>query len=97
VAFGDLAKTQATLTVLSDGSIIEYQRSSADSLAFEPSAPHAGTHSLDGQTTLELRHGTDDDYDGAAQRAAGIEIFPEANELYFQTVQLIEHFEEVAG
>ena len=46
---------------------------------------------------FQLSDGADDDHDGTAQRAAGIDIFPEADELYFEAVQLIEHFEEVPG
>jgi hypothetical protein len=64
VSFGDLAKTQATLTVLSDSEVVQYQRSSADSLAFEPRAPHAGTHPFDDQRAFQLSDGSDDDDDG---------------------------------
>jgi hypothetical protein len=47
VAFGDLAKALAMLTVSLDGSVVEDQRISADVLVFEAGAPHAGAHSLD--------------------------------------------------
>ena len=63
--------------------------------AFEPSAPHAGTDPFDDQASLEFRDGADDDHDGASQRAAGINLLPEADELYVEPVELIEHFEEV--
>ena len=39
--------TLAALTVLLDGGAVQDQGSSADSLAVEAGAPHAGAHSLD--------------------------------------------------
>ena len=43
----DLAQALAILTVVLDSEVIQYQRISADVLAFKTSAPHAGAHSLD--------------------------------------------------
>ena len=73
MAFGDLAKALATLTILLDGGAVQYQRSSADALAVEAGAPHAGAHPLDDQDAFQLSDGADDDHDGAAQRAAGVD------------------------
>ena len=81
MAFGDLPDALATLTVLLDGGVVQYQRSSADVLAFEPGAPHAGAHPFDDQVAFQFGDGADDDHDGPAQRAAGIDIFPEADVL----------------
>ncbi len=67
----------------------------SDVPAFETSAPHAGAHPLDDQVAFELGDGADDDDDGAAQRAAGVDLFAEADELDAEPVQLVEHFEEV--
>ena len=94
---GDLSNALATLTILLDGGTVQYQGSSADSLAVQAGAPQAGADPLDDETAFELSDGADNDHDCAAQWAAGIDIFPEADELYFQAVQLIEHFEEVPG
>ena len=63
--------------------------------AFEPGAPHAGADPLDDQVAFEFGDGADDDHDGAAQRAAGVDLLAEADELDVEPVQLVEHFEEV--
>lgn len=39
--------------------------------------------------------GADDDHDSTAQRAAGIDLLPEADELDAQVVELVEHLQEV--
>ena len=78
VAFGDLADTLATLTVLLDGEAVQHQRSSADAGSFEARPPHAGTDSLDDQAAFQFRDGADDHDDGPAQRAAGVDLLAEA-------------------
>jgi hypothetical protein len=95
MSLGDLAKALAILPVVLDGEIIQHQRISADVLAFKTSAPHAGAHSLDDQVAFQFSDSADDDDDGPAQWATSIDIFPEADVLDFQPVQLIQHFEEV--
>jgi len=86
VAFCDLAKALATLAVSLDSEVVEDQRISADVLAFEPGASHAGAHPLDNQIAFELGNCADDDHDGSAQRAARVDIFPEADVLDLQPV-----------
>ena len=61
-----------------DGGIVQHERAAADVLAFEAGAPHAGADPLDYQVAFEFGDGADDDDDGATQRAAGVDIFPEA-------------------
>jgi hypothetical protein len=95
MASGDLSDALTMLTASLDGEVIEDQRSSADSLSFEPGAPHAGAHPLDDQVTFQFGDSTDDDYDGPAQRAAGIDILPEADVLDLEPVKLVEDIEEV--
>jgi hypothetical protein len=95
MSFGDLADALTTLTVLLDGGAVQHQRSSADALAFETGAPHAGAHSFDYQVTFEFGDGADDDYDGAAQRAAGIDVFPKRDVLDPYSIQLVQDIEEV--
>src|SRR5664280_531324 len=95
MAFCDLSKALATLTVLLDSRTVEYQRLAADVLTFETSAPHAGAHPFDDQTAFKLSDGADDHDDGASQRAAGIDVFPEADVLDADPIQLVEHIEEV--
>ena len=46
---------------------------------------------------FELGDGADDDDDGPAQRAAGVDIFPEADELDSDPVQLVEHIQGSAS
>ena len=81
MAFGDLAEALALAAVSLDCGVVQYQRIAADVLAFEPGAPHAGAHPLDDQVAFQFGDGADDDHDGPAQRAAGIDIFPEADVL----------------
>src|ERR1035437_5069198 len=95
MAFGDLSKALATLTVLFDSGTVQYQRLTADVLTFEPGAPHARAHPFDDQTAFELSDGADDHDDSPAQRAAGIDVFPEADVLDPDPIQLVEHIEEV--
>src|SRR5664280_2892778 len=94
VAFGDLSKALATLTVLLDSRTVQYQRLTADVLTFEPGAPHAGAHPFDDQTAFKLSDGADDHDDSPAQRAAGVDVFPEADVLDADPIQLVEHIEE---
>ena len=95
VSPGDLAQAHSVLTIAKDGCAIEFKRSSSDMPALEPGAPHAGSHPLDDQRSLQLRDGSDDDHDGAAQRAAGIDLLPEAGILDPDPVQLVQDIEEV--
>ena len=95
MAFGDLSQTLTMQAVLLDGSVVQYQRSTADPLAFEAGAPHAGAHPLDDEAAFQFGDGADDDDDGAAQRAAGIDIFPEDDVLDVEPVEFVEHIEEV--
>jgi hypothetical protein len=81
------------LTILLDGGAVQYKGSSADSLAVEAGAPHAGTHSLDDARAFEF--GAGDDYDGATQRAAGVDIFSERHIFDIRSAQLIQNFKEV--
>ncbi len=57
--------------------------------------PHAGAHPLDDQAALQLSDGADDDHDRPTQRAGGVDLFAEADELDVQPVQLVQHLEEV--
>ena len=91
----DLAETLSALPVAEDSLAIQFQRRPAQLAALEPGAPHAGAHPLDDQRTFQFRDGADDDDDGAAQRAARVNLFAEADELDLQVIQLIQHLQEV--
>ena len=78
VSLGDLAQAVAVLAIAKDGLAIEIERPAADVTAFEAGAPHAGAHPLDDQVAFEFGDGADDDHDGAAQRAAGVDLLAEA-------------------
>ena len=97
MAFCNLAKTLSLAAVSLDGGVVQFQWMAADVTAFEASAPHAGAHSLDDEVALKLSDGADDDYDGSAQRAAGVDLFPERDELDAYPVQVVEHIEEVTS
>ena len=89
VAFRDLSDALAPLAVLLDRSVVQDQWIAADVPAFEPRAPHAGTHSFDDQRAFEFSDGADDHDDGPAQWAAGVDLFPEADELDFYPIEFI--------
>ena len=78
-----------------DGGVVEDQRIPADVPAFEPGPPHAGAHPLDDQVAFEFGDSADDDHNGPAQRAAGVELFSEADVLDVEPVELVQHLEEV--
>jgi hypothetical protein len=93
MAFGDLSDALATLTVLLDGGDVQDQRSSTDSLAVEAGAPHAGADPLNDEIAFEFGDSADDDDDGAAQRAAGVDLFSEAGELDSDPIEFVKHLE----
>ena len=95
VAPGDLAKAQALAAVELDSGMVQFEGIAADVAALELGAPHAVAHPLDDQVAFELGDGADDDHDGPAQRAADVDVFPEAGELDLETVELVENIEEV--
>src|SRR5664280_457627 len=94
MAFGYLAETLALAAVLFDSGAVQNQRLTADVLTFETGAPHAGAHPFDDQTAFKLSDGADDHDDSPAQRAAGVDVFPEADVLDADPIQLVEHIEE---
>ena len=95
MALGQLAEALAALPIPEDGGVVEVQRLASDVLAFELGPPHAGPHPLDDEAALEFSDGADDDDDRPAQRAAGVDLLAEADELDVQPVQLVQDFEEV--
>src|ERR1035437_2358575 len=95
MAFCDLSQALAPAAVLFDSGTVQYQRLTADVLTFEPGAPHAGAHPFDDQAALEFGDGADDHDDGPAQRTAGVDVFPGADVLDADPIQLVEHIEEV--
>ena len=96
VSLGDLGQTEAAGAVTEDGGAIEVERGAADVPAFQLGPAHTGPNPLDNKVAFQLGDGADDDDDGAAQRAAGIDVLSEADELDAQVVQFVEHLEEVA-
>ena len=95
VSLGDLSETLALAAVTLDGGIVKYERLPADVAALELGAPHAGAHSLDDQVAFEFGDGADDDDDGAAKRATGVDLFAKADELDLQPVELVEHLKSM--
>jgi len=60
---------------------IDFQGRASNVEAFQLGAPHAGAHPLDDQIAFQLSNGADDDDDSAPQRAAGVDVLAEADEL----------------
>lgn len=97
MGLGDLGQTHAAGSIAENGRSVDIEWTAADVSAFELGAPHAGAHPLDDKISFQLGDGADDDDHGAAEWTAGIEIFPEADVLDVQPVQLVEDFEEVTS
>src|ERR1035437_4711969 len=95
IALRQLSQAVTLLAVTMVSGTIEYQSFPPDMPAFELGPPHAGSHTLDYQATLQLSDGADDDHHRPAQRPARVDLLSEADELDFQPVELIQHFEEV--
>ena len=85
------AKALTALAVTLDSSVIEWQRRPTEVASFEA----CSAYRLDDEVALEFGDRPDDDDHGAAQRAAVVDLFAEADELDVKPVQFIEYFEEV--
>ena len=77
------------------GVAIDVEWRPAQALAFQLGAPHAGTNALDNKVAFQLGDGSDDDDHGPAQRAASIDVLPEADELDVEVGQLVQHLKKV--
>jgi hypothetical protein len=93
---GDLTQALAPSALLENSNPIDIEWPPADMPAFQPGAAHACPHLLDDEIPFEFCDGADDDHDGSPERAAGIEVLAEADELDVEMVELVEHFEEMA-
>ena len=93
----DLAQALTEPAVAKDGLPVEFKWFAPDLPAFEPGPAHAGPDPFDDQVAFEFRDGPDDDHDGAAQRAAGVDLFAETDELDVQAVERVQDLEEVPG
>ena len=95
VTLRQLAETLALSSIPQDADAIEVEWLATNVAAFELGAAHAGAHPLDDEIALQLGDGTDDHDDRPTQRAAGIDLFAEADEFDIEMIQLIQHLEEV--
>jgi hypothetical protein len=78
-----------------NGSAVDIERPATDMPAFEPGPTHTCPDAFDDEIPFQLRDCPDDDDNGPAKRAAGVEVLAEADELDAQVVEFIEHLEEV--
>jgi hypothetical protein len=90
---GELPQALATLAVILDSRVVHHHGTAADLPAFEAGPPHSAAHPFDDESSLELGDGADNHADGPAQRSAGVDIFPERDELDLEPGQLIQDFE----
>src|SRR5271165_2632320 len=95
VGAGDLTQTRSTPAISEDGFAVESERRAADRPPLQAGAPHAGTDPFDDQVVLQFGNHTDDGHDGAARRAAGVDVLPERDVLDVEPVQFVQHIEEV--
>ena len=83
-----LAEALTLGAVLEHRSPVDIQRPATDVATFQLGPAHSGAYPFDDQVPLQLGDGADDDDDGAAQRAARVDVLPEADELDLQVVEL---------
>ena len=95
ITLGELAEALSLSSIPQDPDAIEVEWFAANVTAFELRAAHAGAHPLNNQIAFEFRDGADNHHDRPTQWAAGIDLFAETYELDIDTIQLIEHFQEV--
>ena len=95
MALRQLAETLSPLPVSQDGIAVESEWLPSDMPAFEPGAAHPGADSLDDQVALKLGDGPDDDNDRSSERSSRVDLLTEADELYVEPVEFVQHIEEV--
>src|ERR1039458_4579231 len=95
VALRQLTQALTVLPVAEDGGSIQDQGLPPDMPAFELGPPHAGAHPFDDQAALQFSDRTDDDHNRPAQRPAGVDLLPEADELDVEPVKFIQQLDEV--
>jgi len=82
VSAGDLAQALTAPAILEDRVAVEEECGAADRTALELGSPHASFDSFDDQAAFKFSDSADDNGDGAAQRAAGVDLLSAADELY---------------
>ena len=98
---GDAVGLRQLAEALSLAAVPQYPRAieiewfAADVTAFELRAAHTGADAFDDKAAFQLRDASDDDDNRPTQRTAGIDLFAETDKLDIDTIQLIEHFQEV--
>ena len=96
MGLGDLCQVLTAIALLENSSPVDIEWPATDMPALQPCAGHSYPHPFDDEIPFEFCDGADDDHDGPSERAAGIKILAEADELDVEMVDLIQHFEEVA-
>ena len=96
VGLGDLSQALTAGTVLEDSDPVDLEWPPADMSSLQPGAAHTCPNPFDDEIPFEFCDGADDDHDGPPERAAGIEVLAEADELDIGMIKFVEHFEEVA-
>jgi hypothetical protein len=94
--FGDLTQTLTPSALLENSNAIDIEWPPADMSSFQPGAAHSCPYPFNDEIPFEFCDGADDDHDGPPERAAGIEVLAEADELDVEMIEFVEHLEEVA-
>jgi hypothetical protein len=95
MSFRDLAEALTSSPIPYNGNMIDVERAASDVSTLKPSPAHSCADPFDDQIPFQLGDRPDDDDDGPAQRAAGIQVLPEADELDAEMVEFVENLEEV--
>jgi len=95
VEFGEFGQAESPGSVLQYGMAIDREGSTTDPSSFELGSPHAGTYPLNNKVALQFGDGADDDDQGAAQRAAAVDVLAEGDELDLEMIQLVEDLQEM--
>ena len=92
----DVGQAVAAVAVAEDSNPVDLERTPADMPALQPGPAHAGTYPFDDEVAFQFCDRADDDDHGPPQRAAGVEVLAEADELDIQPVKLVQDFKEVS-
>jgi len=95
VGLRDIGQAIAAVAVPEDRDPIDLDRTPADMPALQPGAAHPCPYPFDDEVAFQLGDRADDDDDGTSERAAGIDALPKTYELDAETIELVQHLEEV--
>jgi hypothetical protein len=97
ILFRDFCRRHSGEAVLDNCNAVNVRWCATDSSAFQSCSANPRRDPFDDQRPLEFGYCSSDDGHGPAERTSSIDVFTQADEFDAEMIQLIEHFEEMAG